>query len=856
MPLKDRFPDQAPIYLIDGSTAVFRAFYAFPDLKRSDGFPTNALFIVLRILLKILREERPRYLAFFLDGPGPTFREDIYEPYKMHREATPEPLVAQIPPIKKALELLGVPVVVSQGVEADDLMASLARRFRDDHPVVLVAADKDLKQCLDANVLIWDPASKVEKVLTLDEFQADTGLSPAQWPDFQALTGDSTDNIPGVPGVGPKTAMNILQKLPNLEALAAGLDQLTPGERKKVEPHVAETFTWRELTRLKTDLLPEAKIEDYARRPAKARELSSFLLEYEFRSLANELPKVLEELEGVRPPLLAMAEAGQAKTVKQAAGPVDLPNLAGASLGLVDSGGAIHLGYEKDGRKEEWRYTGALSRLAEHLRQARDIACPDLKALFARCPEMESAPLALWFDLGLAAYLLNPEERDYSLAYLLRRSGIPAAEENPGLAVLQLGKDLRGQLAANNLDSLMARLETPLIPVLADMERAGVTIDQKAFDLFLHEVQKELDRLTREVYEHAGGPFNIRSSQQLCELLFGQLKLKTGSKTPKGQPSTSQEALQKLSGTHPVIESILEFRKLEKLRSTYLEPLPRLADSQGRIHTTFNQLATATGRLSSSNPNLQNIPIRGELGRRMRACFTAAPGMRLVAADYSQIELRILAHFSQDPTLLAAFRKNEDIHRRTAALLFDVESGAVTPDQRGKAKTINFGLIYGMGPQRLCQELRIPLREAKEFIERYFSRLAQLKNFYESIEDTAREPGFVTTLAGRRRFLPDIHSSNNQLQSQARRQAINTLIQGSAADVIKMAMLAVHADEELRRLEARLLLQVHDELVFEAPEAAAQEAGRRAEALMCGVVSLDAPLLVEWGAGHNWAQAH
>ena len=373
-------------------------------------------------------------------------------------------------------------------------------------------------------------------------------------------------------------------------------------------------------------------------------------------------------------------------------------------------------------------------------------------------------------------------------------------------------------------------------------------------------MQKDLDRLTGEVYREAQGPFNIRSAQQLGDVLFNRLKLPTAGKTRGGQASTSQDVLEKLSGHHPVVDALLEYRKLEKLRSTYLEPLPRLMGPDGRIRTTFNQLATATGRLSSSNPNLQNIPVRGSMGHRMRSCFTAPAGRLLISADYSQIELRVLAHLSRDETLLAAFREGTDIHARTASLLFDVEQGAITPDQRRNAKTINFGLIYGMGPQKLAQELKIPLSEARAFMARYFERLQGLKHFYESVEEMAREQGYVTTLAGRRRPLPDIQAESAQARSLARRQAINTLIQGSAADIIKLAMLAVHNDPQLHALDARLLLQVHDEVLLEVPEAAAQQAGTRGAELMASVrpggITLDVPLLSDWGAARNWGEAH
>ena len=426
-----------------------------------------------------------------------------------------------------------------------------------------------------------------------------------------------------------------------------------------------------------------------------------------------------------------------------------------------------------------------------------------------------------------------------------------------GLAMAQLFEQ---RMEKDGLLELFRRLEMPLLPVLAGMEQSGVAIDAAAFRAFLDDVQGRLDQLTAHVYELAGTQFNIRSAQQLGDVLFNGLGLPAPRKTKGGQASTSQQTLEKLAGQHPVVDSILQYRKLEKMRSTYLDPLPRLVDPQGRLHTTFNQKATATGRLSSSNPNLQNIPVRGPLGKRMRSCFIAGPGRLLVSADYSQVELRVLAHVSQDPALLEAFRNGEDIHARTAALVYDLPPDQVSPDQRRNAKTINFGLIYGMGAQKLAQELKISTTQAKDFIARYFERLQGLKEFYEGVEASARKHGFVTTLGGRRRLLPDINSASGQAAALARRQAINTVIQGSAADIIKLAMLAVARDECLRELDARLLLQVHDELLLEVPADAAEEAGALVARLMQDVCpagkELSVPLLVDWGTGHDWGAAH
>ena len=876
MSLKEQLPPgPEPVYLIDGSSFFYRSFHANPDLKRSDGFPTNALYGVLRVLTRLMREEKPKYVGFFLDGRKPTFRHQLYPQYKANRPPMPEPLAAQIAPLKKAVELMGLPLTVSDGVEADDCIASLAQAFKAQRPVVIVASDKDLKQCLDGNVLLWDPSPKGDKLVRGADLLAETGLTPGQWPDFQALTGDSTDNIPGLPGVGPKTALKILADFPTLEALRERFDQVPEKLRAKIEGRLDDLFLYRELTRMKTDAVAAPRLEDLELRQPDLKAFGDFLREYEFRSLLRELPRS----DGI-PPAAAPApdepgKAGkpnqqqfslfEAPAPKPVGPPLDaprrtpkeLPSCTGKHLGLVPVEGGFRLGL--DGH--EYFCPGPASDLAPLLARARSLAVPGLQDLLRADDAWRGVPLAAWFDCSLAAYLLNPEDRNYSWERLRQslNQDVQAEEIHPeaqGLAALAFRRNTAPRLEAAGLDRLMRSLEMPLVSVLVDMERAGIAIDQAAFARFLDEVGGQIEALTARIVDLAGGDFNLRSAQQMAAVLFDKLKLKPAGKTPGGALSTSNEVLERLAGQHPIVDAILEFRVLEKLRSTYLEPLPRLTGGDGRIHTHFNQLATATGRLSSSGPNLQNIPVRGPQGQRMRACFTAGPGNLLASADYSQVELRVLAHFSREKNLIEAFARDEDIHARTAAILFDKEPGQVSADERRSAKTINFGLIYGMGPQKLARELSITMNQAKEFIERYFARLSTLREFYDNLVEEARQSGFVTTLAGRRRLLPELHSRNQQMASQARRQAINTVIQGSAADIIKMAMLAVARDAELHKLKARLILQIHDELVLEAPESAAEHAGARLRALMQNVTALAVPLKVDLGTGFTWAQAH
>ena len=919
MSLKQRLGLAAePVFLMDGSAFIYRGFFANRNMQRSDGFPTNSLVVVSRVLLRILREERPRYFAFVQDGKGPNFRHEIFPLYKANRDATPEDLVRQLDPILRMVRALGLRLEVSQGCEADDCIASLAARFAAEHPVIIVSGDKDLKQCLGPNVYMWDPASKEEKLVSEADFTAESGVTPAQWPDVQALIGDTSDNIPGVPGIGPKTARQIFSICPSLEDIRDHFVLLPPKMQAKLQAHLENMFTWRELTTLRRDFCPGVTLDDLRVRPLDAATCALLTEEFELFALRRELAALdrLQAAEANLPeefldagsiredaqpaagkkaaaeqaslPLAQPARSGRATSQmslldampQESAPALDdvsaLPDCGDARVALIWAHGdreAPYLAVEgADGSSlGEWQWKGPVAELARWLAPARTLVTADIKGLLtsAPCWQFLAGRAGDCIDLGVAAYLLNPEENDYGWPRLSARWGAVLRHElesrgetapgpaRLGLAMAQLFEQ---RMEKDGLLELFRQLEMPLLPVLAGMEQSGVAIDAAAFRAFLDDVQGRLDQLTAHVYELAGTQFNIRSAQQLGDVLFNGLGLPAPRKTKGGQASTSQQTLEKLAGQHPVVDSILQYRKLEKMRSTYLDPLPRLVDPQGRIHTTFNQKATATGRLSSSNPNLQNIPVRGPLGKRMRSCFIAGPGRLLVSADYSQVELRVLAHVSQDPALLEAFRNGEDIHARTAALVYDLPPDQVNPDQRRNAKTINFGLIYGMGAQKLAQELKISTTQAKDFIARYFERLQGLKEFYEGVEASARKHGFVTTLGGRRRLLPDINSASGQAAALARRQAINTVIQGSAADIIKLAMLAVARDERLRELDARLLLQVHDELLLEVPADAAEEAGTLVARLMQDVCpagkELSVPLLVDWGTGHDWGAAH
>ena len=851
MTIKERFHwDRDPLFLIDGTSFLYRAYYAYPDLSRSDGFPTNALFIVMRLLLKIIRQEQPRYACFLLDGEGPTFRQEISSAYKAQRQKMPEPLAQQIPPLLEGVALLGIRQITGQGAEADDYIASLTQRFKAEVPVVILGSDKDLLQCLDHGVVVWDPGQRKEKTVALKDFQDSEGLLPRQWPDFQALTGDKSDNIPGVPGVGPKTARNLLQRYPSLETLRDHYDHLTRKEQEKLQGHLREIFTYRELTRLRLDLSSEVCLDDCALAPADTEELAAFFRQYEFSSLLGEL----EGLPGASSPEPPAADIPDTPFTRRQ-GEAELPDLKGCRIGLWFD---PHHEQSSLGVAQKEFQTGLeYERLSPLIRQASTIYVPSSKELLLQDRRWEEL-LDRLYDLSLMAYLINPEDKEYGWPRLQQvyHHQTGTHPDNQGLMVLALGKLLHARLEQAELTSLLRSIEAPLVPVLVAMEQRGLGIDLQAFQHFLEDVENRIQDLSRSIFAHAGEEFNVRSPQQLAEILFVKLGLKTRRKTPGGLPSTAVPVLEGLRSEHPIVQDILEFRALEKLRSTYLAPLPRQVAPDQRLHSTFNQLGTSTGRLSSSRPNLQNIPIRGDFGTRMRSCFVPRPGFSLVAADYSQVELRILAHFSEDEHLLEAFQQGQDIHTRTAGLIFDRDLAEITPDQRRKAKTVNFGLLYGMGPRHLGQELGIPMPEAKRFIAVYFERLQKVSQFYQQTADKAKEDGYVTTLAGRRRVLKEINSRNDNLAAQARRMAINTVVQGSAADIIKMAMNRVYRDGELKALSAGIVLQIHDELLVEAPTETARQVGERTAALMSTVVELSVPLLVDWGVGNTWGEAH
>lgn len=885
MALKENIDFKAtPLYLMDASAFIFKGYYGNMKMTRSDGFPVGAIYSVARVLFRILKEEQPQYFSFIKDGKGTNFRHELYPLYKANRQATPEELIAQFAPIEELVRALGLHFEASVNCEADDCIASLAMQNRQENHVVIVGIDKDLKQCLHPQVFMWDPSGKERKIVTLESFKESSGFDPSQWADIQAIIGDSSDNIPGIRGIGEKTAEKIFKDFPTLEAIRDNFEELPPKIKEKFADNIDAMFLYRELTKLNTECCAHIKKEDLKVREVDYNACMNFFRTYEMPTLQKELTLLKDK------GLIKVATQSTNKEINKKTSSL----LAGTQLSLFDileeevyseptceniqmlpeaKGDTLALlpaysikrgtnGFYIAFADKEFLYTGDTEELLTFINSFKNFVCVDYKSLLHENTSWLSGLSAEVMDLSLLAYLLNPEQRDYSWnkissQYRDRTKHISFAQ--PAKLALCLQQILIQELEKKKLSHLYKKIESPLVPILASMEKEGILLDTHAMNNFLAEVQNELEKTTEKIYSLAGTEFNIRSAQQTGDILYKRLELPTVGKTKGGQTSTSQDSLEKLMGKHPIVDAILEYRKLEKLRSTYLEPLPKLLGKDGKIHTCFNQMATATGRLSSSNPNLQNIPIRGEMGQRMRECFIAKKGECLISADYSQIELRVLAHYSQEPSLIEAFKNNEDIHKSTAALLNNVDISEVSLEQRQAAKTINFGLLYGMGARKLAQDIKVTMKEAQSFIERYFDRFKGIKSFYDTTLKDAKEKGYVVTIAGRLRALPDLSSQNHQAKALAERQAINTLIQGSAADIIKVAMLSVFNDAELKSYNVKLLLQVHDELILSVAEEYAQRAGARLAFLMSQAMKeqgFSVPLKVEYASAPNWLLAH
>ncbi|HTW73829.1 MAG TPA: DNA polymerase I [Steroidobacteraceae bacterium] len=957
-----RAPD---LVLIDGSSYLFRAFHALPPLSNSAGQPTSAIHGVLSMLLKFLREHNPPYVGVVFDASGRTFRDELFAEYKAHREPMPDELRAQIEPLLEAVEALGLPLLRVPHVEADDVIGTLAcRAARAGQQVLISTSDKDMAQLVCAEITLVNTMSGT--VLDRAGVKAKFGVFPEQIIDYLALVGDSSDNIPGIEKVGPKTAAKWLHEYGTLDALLEHREQIGGKAGENLRAGLTTLALSRQLATLRTDLPLPAEAQSLVRREADLPRLRALYRRLELRSL-------LQQLESSTAGSADAGSAGEAGTAAAAgmaggagmaaAGTASEPTAAAGVAAATAAGelvaavsellvatdpqaaaiAALPRHYETI---TEW---DALTRWIEALAHAELFAfdtetnsldymaaqvvgvsfCiepgraayvplahdyPGAPAQLARARVLEAlAPLlqdptrpklgqhlkfdvhvlanhgihleGQRFDTMLESYVLDSTATRHHLdAMAARYLGIQTIrlEELTGRGsrqlafnqvdvaraaeyaaedadvTLRLHRVLWPRLARHrSLESLYRDIEQPLAAVLQRMERHGVLIDREMLHVQSRELAARLVEIQQLAQAEAGMPFNLESPKQLQQILFERLQLPVLRKTPGGTPSTAEDVLEELAATYRLPQIILDYRGLAKLRSTYTERLPeQINPDTGRVHTCYHQAVAATGRLSSSDPNLQNIPIRSREGRRIRQAFIAPPGYRLLAADYSQIELRIMAHLSEDEGLLRAFAEERDIHQATAAEVFGVAVEAVTADQRRSAKAINFGLIYGMSAFGLARQLGVPRAAAQSYVDLYFSRYPGVRRYMERTREQARRAGFVETVFGRRLFLPDINSRNRQLQQYAERSAINAPMQGTAADIIKRAMLAVDAWARAQQAPVSLIMQVHDELVFEVRADFLAEADARIREMMCAAAQLRVPLQVQIGHGANWDEAH
>jgi DNA polymerase I len=865
-------PAPERFYLVDGPSYLYRAYHAIGHLSTSRGLPTNATLGMTMMLWKLLREDRPSYMGIAWDAPGPTVRHQQFEAYKLQRPGMPKDLVEQIPWVRRSFEALALPFVEAPGFEADDILATAARRLRDTGiELVLVTADKDALQLVDPRVTVLSVLGRTGERVLYDAAKVEErwGVPPARIPDVLALMGDSIDNIPGVPGVGEVTAQKLLRQFGSLEALYANLPVVTgPKLRETLARHRDQAFLSRQLAVLEGALPIEFDLERFRVREPEWERLRALWTELEFSTLLRQIP---------------------ARTVTLPAGPVPVVDAAGWQDFLARAGTRLAVEPVLDGSAPDFTLHGVAAYTPE-AGAIYHVGWPELPA-GVRPVGHDTKALVGWArgagvaldaagldDTAVAAYLLNSGRSGYPLDQLCAEAGssavpgalatllegAPARDADPARVAAWTGARAEGVwrlalcqaplLTEHGLERLYETLEMPLVRVLADMERVGIRVDPERLAGLAKELDTQLDALLREIHQLAGEAVNPNSPKQLATVLFEKLKLPPVKRTKTGY-STDVDVLEELALGHTLPGKILEYRQLAKLKGTYADALPALIHPRtGRIHTSFNQLVAATGRLSSSNPNLQNIPIRSELGRRIRQAFIPDDGWRFVAADYSQIELRILAHFSEEPALVEAFRRGEDIHTRTAAQILGVAPASVTSEMRRLAKVVNFGILYGLSGFGLSQAASIGRAEAQRFIDDYFATHPRVRAYIDRVVAEGRTQGYVTTLLGRRRYLPELGARNPVARNAAERMAANAPIQGTASDIIKLAMVRLAAALAARGLQSRTLLQVHDELLLEAPEAEVATVRQLLPEVMEDVVPLAVPLRVDVTDGGDWAE--
>jgi DNA polymerase I len=861
--------------LIDGNSVAYRAFYALPeDLATKSGQVTNAVFGFTRMLIRLLKDYHPDGIAVAWDVSRQTFRTESYPEYKAQRERAPDQFRSQLPLMDEVLQTLNIIQLREEGFEADDIIATLTRNAVDAAwEVLIVTGDRDAFQLIEGQVKVVYTRRGISDIVLADDGYVEEkyGIRPDQYVEYAALRGDTSDNLPGVPGVGEKTASRLIADYGDLDNLYLSLTELTPKLRENLATHREQVFLNRELMRLIDDMNLGVEIEELRTREWDRNQVKDLFDSLEFHSMWSDLEQAL--------PSAATASELVEVESRLVTSPGEVTGIARQSVliaGLVTDGGepfglAVSTG-PGEAAIVPFDSAGPLLDALEGGQAA--LAGHDVKDLVRVLLELERDVERLEMDTALAAYIVNPSQRTYDLEELAERLlglELVSPDDDPGAVgtlpfdsgpdietegrriegVRRLVEVMRSELADRDEGELFEEFELPLIPVLARMEHAGIAVDRAYLENMGAELREKLNGLDARIQELAGEKFNVNSTDQLRYVLFEKLALPVIKKTSTGKPSTDASVLKKLD--HPVVEALLDYREYEKLRGTYVDGYLPLVDSDGRIRTRFNQMAATTGRLSSDRPNLQNIPIRSESGRTIRRAFIAGEGAEFLVADYSQIELRVLAHMSGDPFLVEAFRAGSDIHTATAARVWALEESQVTAEQRRTAKMINFGLLYGMEAFGLADRLGISRDEAQQHMDAYFSQFVQVKEFMASVVTQARNQGYTTTLFGRRRYLPELKSDNFRIRQMGERMALNAPVQGTAADIIKKAMIDLDAGLRSEGLASTLILQIHDELILESPLEEMDVAEKLVVETMEGVVALDVPLRVDVATGPDLA---
>ncbi len=845
------------LYLVDASNMFFRAFFAIPPMTSPKGLPTNALYGFLSMSLKLMREVRPDYLVYCFDLPEPSFRSEIYQDYKAHRDEMPDNLSPQVPYLKQLTELLGIVHVEVPGYEADDVIGSLAMKaVREKVQAVIVSGDKDFAQLVRPGISLYDTMKNVRT--DVDGVKEKFGIRPDQMIDYLAMVGDASDNVPGVRGIGPKGACKLLNEFDTLDGIYANIDKIKGATKTKLLEGKEDAFLSRKLVTIVTDVDVKVELEDLKLKPLQREPLRALLQELGFKSFERTL---FSENGGEPPP--AKAPVGPVKKAKAPRKATQQALWEEVEVSCDELRKLVQPYSEIWGLlSERGLYLGYNGRVLRVPADEKEIGiCLAQKHLCWKGFDVKQVikalnlPLAkVEWDAMLAAYVVRAEQigtfEDVFEEHCGRKIPDLASPSDYMRAHLELEECLMEKLKEREGFKVFRELELPLVPVLASMELRGVKIDFEELKRQSQELATDIRRLEKEIHQAAGIEFNVGSPKQLAQVLFERLKLPTARKTKTGF-STDSDVLEGLKDKHPIAALILEYRELTKLKSTYVDAIPALAGHDGRVHTSLNQAATTTGRLSSAYPNLQNIPIRTERGRLVRKAFVCDEGSCLISADYSQIELRVLAHITEDPGLVAAFNADLDIHRATASEVFGVKLEDVTDEQRRIAKAVNFGLAYGQKAMGLADTLGISRQEATEIIDRYFKRFSRVRDYMENVVREGMEKGYVETLFGRRRYIDELRSQNPMIRRAGERAAINAPIQGTASDLVKLAMIKLHDS-----LPISLLLQVHDELLFECPIDESEEYAQDIKSIMESIYPLKIPLKVNVGKGLNWDDAH